>query len=77
MLSPSHLHFRVMSPEARHSALQRLAWRGFDPRTISERTGLPETEVRRVIKAHAGSSPMQPIGGPSFTSGSRSWHERN
>ncbi len=59
MLLPSHLHFRTMSPEARQSALQRLAWRGFDPRTISEQTGLPEIEVRRVIEAHASSSLTQ------------------
>jgi len=43
MLSPSHLHFRTMSSEARQSALQRLIWRGFDPRAISEQTGLPES----------------------------------
>jgi hypothetical protein len=60
MLSPSHLYFRTMSPEARQSALQRLAWRGFDPRTISEQTGLPEIEVRRVIEAHA-TSLTQPV----------------
>lgn len=46
MLSPSHLHFRTLSPEARQSALQRLAWRGFDPRTISEQTG-----IRRASRA--------------------------
>ncbi len=57
MFSPSHLHFRTLSPEARHSALQRLVWRGLDPRTISERTGLAEVEVRRVIEANASSSP--------------------
>ena len=61
MLSPSHLHFRTLSPEARQSALQRLAWRGFDPRTISEQTGLPEMEVRRVIEAHPSASSTQPI----------------
>ena len=61
MLSPSHLHFRTLSPEARQSALQRLAWRGFDPRMISEQTGLPEIEVRRVIEAHASASSTQPI----------------
>jgi len=61
MISPSHLHFRTMSPEARQSALQRLAWRGFDPRMISEQTGLPEIEIRRAIEGHASSSPTQPI----------------
>ena len=61
MLSPSHLHFRTLSPEARQSALQRLAWRGFDPRTISEQTGLPEMEVRRVIEAHPCASSTQQI----------------
>jgi hypothetical protein len=77
MLSPSHLHFRTLSPEARQSALQRLAWRGFDPRTISEQTGLPEIEVRRVIEAHATSSPTQPIESAPFASESRSRHGRN
>jgi hypothetical protein len=66
MISPSHLHFRTMSPEARHSALQRLAWRGFDPRMISEQTGLPEVEVRRAIEAHASPSPAQPMESASF-----------
>ena len=66
MLSPSHLHFRALSPEAQQSALQRLAWRGFDPRTISEQTGLPEMEVRRVIEAHASSSSTQPIESASW-----------
>jgi hypothetical protein len=61
MVSPSHLHFRTMSPEARQSALQRLAWRGFDPRMISEQTGLPEIEVRRVLEAPVSSSRTQPL----------------
>jgi hypothetical protein len=46
-----------MSPEARHSALQRLAWRGLDPMTISQQTGLSENEVRNVFQAQ-GSSPL-------------------
>jgi len=57
MVSPSHLHFRSMSPEARHSALQRLAWRGLDPETISQQTGLSENEIREVIEAQV-SSPL-------------------
>jgi hypothetical protein len=60
MLSPSHLHFRAMSPEARQSALQRLAWKGFDTRTISEQTGLPEMEVRREIEACASAPSPRP-----------------
>jgi len=75
MVTPSHLHFRTLSPEARQSALQRLAWRGFDPRVISEQTGLPEFEVRRVIEAHAGSAPAQlPLGSFSRARASgRAW----
>jgi DNA-directed RNA polymerase specialized sigma24 family protein len=49
MLSPAHLQFRTMSPEAQRAALQRLAWRGCDPGTISAQTGIPETEVQRLI----------------------------
>jgi hypothetical protein len=49
MLSPAHLHFRTMSPEAQRAALQRLAWRGCDPGTISAQTGMPETEIKRLI----------------------------
>ena len=67
MLSPSHLHFRTMSPEARQSALHRLAWRGFDPRTISEQTGLPEFEVRRAIESDAG------VGGVPQRRSARLW----
>jgi hypothetical protein len=76
MLSPSHLHFRTMSPEARQSALQRLGWRGLDPRMISEQTGLPEMEVRRLIEAHASSSLTQPIERGSFTNKLRSRYGR-
>ena len=77
MLSPSHLHFRTMSPEARQSALQRLAWRGFDSRTISEQTGLPEIEVRRLIEAHASSAPTQSVASAAFAIGSRSGRARH
>ena len=77
MLSPSHLHFLTLSPEARQSALQRLAWRGFDPRRISEQTGLPEVEVRRVIEAHATSSSTQPIESASFAYESRNRRGRH
>ncbi len=45
MVTPSHPHFRTLSPEGTAICLlQRLAWRGFDPRAISEQTGLPEFE---------------------------------
>jgi hypothetical protein len=77
MVPASHLHFRTMSPEARQSALQRLAWRGFDPHMISEQTGLPESEVRRVIEAHVSYAPTQPIETASFIQRFRSRHGRH
>jgi hypothetical protein len=64
MLSPSHLHFRAMSPEAQQAALQRLAWRGCNPATISAQTGMPEADIRRLIELHSlarndGAAPHQ------------------
>jgi hypothetical protein len=70
MLTPSHLHFRAMSPEAQQAALQRLAWRGCDPATISAWTGMPELEIRRLVESHTPAGPDRAAPGP------RNWRAR-
>jgi hypothetical protein len=66
MLSPSQLQFRLMTPEAQRTAVQRLALHGLDAKTISMQTGLPEGDVHRFL---AGTwlvderMPAQPIWG--------------
>ncbi len=47
MLSPSQIQFQVLTADAQRAALQRLALRGFDIKTISMQTGMPEADVRR------------------------------
>lgn len=49
MLSPAQLHMRLLPPEAQRTAIQRLALRGWDARTISTQTGLTEVEVDRLL----------------------------
>lgn len=49
MLSPSQLQFRLMTPEAQRAALQRLALHGWDAKTISTQTGMPEADVQRYL----------------------------
>jgi hypothetical protein len=61
MLSPSHLHFRVMSPEAQQAALQRLAWRGCNLATISAQTGMPESSIRRLLDLQPLASPANAV----------------
>ena len=46
MLSPSQIQFRMLTTEAQRAALQRLAFRGCDIKTISMQTGMPEADVR-------------------------------
>lgn len=49
MLSPSHIQFRLMAPEAQRAAVQRLALHGWDAPTISALTGLREEDVNRHV----------------------------
>jgi DNA-directed RNA polymerase specialized sigma24 family protein len=49
MLSPAQLHMRLLPPEAQQTAVQRLALRGWDAKTISTQTGLTEIEVDRLL----------------------------
>jgi hypothetical protein len=50
MLSPLQLQFRLMTPEAQRTAVQRLALRGWDAKTISTQTGMAEAEVRLSLR---------------------------
>jgi DNA-directed RNA polymerase specialized sigma24 family protein len=47
MSLPSQLQFSLLPFEAQRAAFHRLALRGCDPATISTRTGVPESEIRR------------------------------
>jgi len=49
MLSAAQLHMRLLPPEAQQTAVQRLALRGWDAKTISTHTGLTEVEVDRLL----------------------------
>jgi hypothetical protein len=49
MLSCSQLQFRLMTPEAQHAAVRRLALRGWDAKTISAQTGMPEADVHSLL----------------------------
>jgi hypothetical protein len=55
VLSPAQLQFRLMTWEAQCAAVQRLALRGLDTRTISAQTGISEEEVRRYLTAASSS----------------------
>jgi hypothetical protein len=50
MSQPSLLQFRLLPPEAKRAALQRLALRGCDLASISAQTGLDEGEIRRLAE---------------------------
>ena len=64
MLSPAQMHFRMLSPEAQHAALQRLAWRGCDLKAISMETGLPEAAVRQLLDLQSTGAPSAWQRGP-------------
>jgi hypothetical protein len=49
MYQTTQLQFKLMTPEAQRTAVQRLALRGMDLETICERTGLSRAEGQRYL----------------------------
>lgn len=58
MLSPAQIQFRLLTPEAQHAAVHRLALRGCDVATISERTGMAEADVKRYLDVGQTGTPL-------------------
>jgi hypothetical protein len=60
MFQPTQLQFKLMTPEAQRTAIQRLALCGADLASISERSGLSIADVRR----HLTGAPLQAMAPP-------------